>query len=78
MAVYAQRQLRRAARLFGAAETLRRAIGAALSPGARVDYDRDVAAVRAQLDEETFAMEWAEGQALTMEQAIEYALGGTC
>ena len=75
-AAYAQRQLRRAARLFGAAGTLRRTIGAALSPGARVDYERDVAAVRAQLDEKTFAMEWAEGQALTMEQAMEYALSG--
>jgi hypothetical protein len=33
-----------------------------------------VAAVRAHLDEETFAAEWALGQALPLEQAIAEAL----
>jgi hypothetical protein len=34
-----------------------------------------VAAVRTQLDERTFTAAWAAGQALTLEQAIAYALG---
>jgi hypothetical protein len=33
-----------------------------------------VAATRAKLDETTFAAAWAEGQALTLEQAIAEAL----
>jgi hypothetical protein len=34
-----------------------------------------VAAVRAQLDAETFAAAWTVGQALPLEQAIAEALG---
>jgi hypothetical protein len=33
-----------------------------------------VASVRAQLDQETFAAAWAEGRAMSMEQAIVAAL----
>jgi hypothetical protein len=32
--------------------------------------NRDVAAVRAQLDEKSFAAAWAEGLAMPVEQAI--------
>jgi hypothetical protein len=62
----------RAARLFGASQTLR---GTSSAPiGAVVEYARDVANVRAQLDAATFAAAWAEGEALTVEQAIAEAL----
>lgn len=71
---YGQGKAERAARLFGAAEALREAIGAPLSPDDRAEYNRIVAAVRAQLGEEVFAKSWAEGRAMTLEQAIEYAL----
>ena len=64
----------RAARLFGATETLREAIGAPMPPSERADYDRDVASARAQLDEATFATAWTEGRAMTLEQAIGIAL----
>jgi tetratricopeptide (TPR) repeat protein len=76
LAGLAARQQRpaRAARLFGAAETLREAIGAPLPPSERVDYDRDVAGARAQLGEEAFAAAWAAGRAMTVEQAISEAL----
>jgi non-specific serine/threonine protein kinase len=40
----------------------------------RSKYERSVAAARAQLDEATFAKAWADGRALTMEQAIELAM----
>ena len=34
-----------------------------------------IAAARAQLDDATFAAAWAAGRALSLEQAIDYALG---
>src|SRR5262249_3364815 len=66
----------RAARVFGAAEALRAALGAPLPPCERAAYEHDVAAARAQLDTAAFAAAWAEGQAMTLEQAIAYALDG--
>ena len=41
----------------------------------REEYDRDVATARQSLGEEAFSVAWAEGRVMTMEQAIEYALG---
>jgi len=37
------------------------------------EYDRNVAGVRETLGEEAFAIAWARGQALTLEQAVTYA-----
>ena len=36
--------------------------------------ERDSAAVRAALGEEAFAVVWAEGRAMTLDQAVAYAL----
>jgi predicted ATPase/DNA-binding SARP family transcriptional activator len=69
-----QRQLERAARLWAAAHALRDVIGVQIPPNGRLDYEHAVAAARAELDEEAFAAAWAAGQALTLEQAIAYAL----
>jgi hypothetical protein len=44
-----QGQPERAARIYGAAETLFEAVGARLSPYDRADYDRNRDAVRSQL-----------------------------
>jgi hypothetical protein len=44
------------------------------TPADLIEYDRNLAAVRSQLDEATFAQAWAEGQAMTLEQAMAYAL----
>jgi predicted ATPase/class 3 adenylate cyclase len=63
-----------AARLFGAAETLREANGEPLWPVERSEYERNVAAVRAQLSEAGFAATWAEGRAMTLGEAVAYAL----
>ena len=65
------------ARLFGATEALREAMGWPLPPVSRADYERDVAAARAQLGEATFAAAWAAGRALPLEQAITDALNAT-
>jgi hypothetical protein len=40
----------------------------------RADYERNLDAVRAALDEDAFTAAWADGQAMTTEQAITYAL----
>jgi predicted ATPase/DNA-binding SARP family transcriptional activator len=64
----------RALRLFGAADALLTPIGARVLPADRTGYDRNVTAIRTQLPAEVSTATWAEGQAMTMEQAIEYAL----
>jgi tetratricopeptide (TPR) repeat protein len=61
-------------RLLGAAQALLEAMGAVEDPVNRAEYEHGVAAARAQLDEEAFATGWAEGRAMSMDQAIEYAL----
>ena len=63
-----------AAHLFGAAAAGRAALGIARPPTDQAAYDQRVAAVRAALGEEEFARAWAEGQAMTLEQAIASAL----
>ena len=69
-----QGHLERAARLLGAAEALREAIGALVPLVDRADYDRAVATVRSGSAEKRLGIVWAEGRAMTLEQAIEYAL----
>ncbi len=64
----------RAARLSGAAEALREAIGTPIPPVDRAEYERNVAAMRAQMDEKALAAAWAEGRSMTLEQATAYAL----
>jgi predicted ATPase len=66
----------RAARLFGAAEGLRARIGALEHPTERQLHAASVASVRAQLDQEIFAAAWAEGRAMSLDQAIAEALNG--
>jgi predicted ATPase/DNA-binding CsgD family transcriptional regulator len=74
-AISMQGNHRRAASLFGAADALREAVGAFVLPLYRAEYDRGVAAARAGLTEATFNAAWSKGQAMTPEQAVEYALG---
>ena len=59
-----------AARLWGAAEALRKALGTPLPPVYRADYERAVASARSHLGEKTFAAAWAEGRVMTPEQAF--------
>ncbi len=70
----ARSEPQRAARLFGAAEGLRRGIGAPLPPVERPEYDRTITTTHDRLGGEAFAAAWAEGHAMPLEQAIEYAL----
>ncbi len=76
MAVEAQAMghLKRAARLFGAAQALIEAITNRRVPADQIEYQRNLTALRAQLDEAAFQSAWAAGKAMTMEQAIEFAM----
>ena len=66
----------RAARIWGAGERLREEAGLPMSPAERSQHDRLVGAVRATPGvEAAFARAWQEGRALTLEQAMELALG---
>ena len=69
----AQEEDQRAAQLFGAAEILRENINIPMMPAERPEYDREVSDLRANMAESTFAKAWADGRALTMEQAIAFA-----
>src|SRR5690606_20170706 len=61
-----EEEARRGARLLGAAEALREAIGAPLFQPEVPRYERVAATLRAALDEATFAAAWAEGRSMTV------------
>jgi predicted ATPase/DNA-binding SARP family transcriptional activator len=65
---------RRAARLLGAAATVRELASALLGPRDQAEHERHVAAARALLDDAAFATAWAEGAAMSVQQACAYAL----
>jgi predicted ATPase/class 3 adenylate cyclase/DNA-binding CsgD family transcriptional regulator len=68
--VAAQGETTWAVRLLAAAAALRGSLGAPLPPVCRADYERSLAAARAQLGEQASAVAWAEGQSMTWEQAL--------
>jgi tetratricopeptide (TPR) repeat protein len=70
----ARQRVERAARLFGAAQALRKAIGLPLAPVDRADYEHGLALARAGLSAEAFVSAWTEGSALEIEEAVAYAL----
>jgi tetratricopeptide (TPR) repeat protein len=69
-----QQSFVRGARLAGAASKLRDLIHAPIPLVSRDAIERDLARARATLGEEAFAAAWVEGQAMTLEQAVAYAL----
>jgi tetratricopeptide (TPR) repeat protein len=72
----AQNQFDRGVRLLGAAEAWRERGGTSMTPEELVSYQKQVAIAGRQMDSELFSKTWAEGRALTMEQAIQYATEG--
>ena len=73
----AQGQARKAACLLGAAAALRAAIGSVVDPVDQPENESRLAALRAELGEAQFAAAWDEGRAMSLDQAIAYALMGT-
>jgi len=66
----------RTAKLLGAAEALREKISSPMTDFEQIEYNQSVAQLRNMLPEAEFNSLWAEGHALTMEQAIRLALQG--
>ncbi|MSP13746.1 MAG: tetratricopeptide repeat protein [Chloroflexi bacterium] len=80
-----QGQIRQAVRLCGGADALLKGVQPWTDPYGRPEYERSVAAfhtqmeetvaaLRAKMKETVFAAAWAEGQGMTGEEAITYAL----
>jgi DNA-binding CsgD family transcriptional regulator len=67
---------REAARLLGAAEAIRHRIGVVRYKIYDADYQATVAALRDALGDRDFDSAWAEGAALSTEEAIAYAQRG--
>ena len=61
---------RRAARLSGASDALREAIGVPVDDLRRPLHERETAALREALTADVFATEWAAGRAMQLEQAV--------
>jgi non-specific serine/threonine protein kinase len=64
----------RAARLWGAAEVAREATGISLSPSERAMHEPYLAPARSRLGEVAWERALAEGRAMSLEEAAEYAL----
>jgi predicted ATPase/DNA-binding SARP family transcriptional activator len=63
-----------AAHLFGAREGIHESIGSKLDAGLQPIYESLVSQTRAMLDESAFEAAWAKGRAMTLDEAVEYAL----
>jgi non-specific serine/threonine protein kinase len=70
----AQGRMERAARLFGASERIRASNPTPIWPAEQFELDRYTRDLRAQLPEPICARHWHEGQLLSTEQAVAYAL----
>ncbi len=64
-----------AARIFGAGEKFFEEVGLRLEPADRAEFDRNVASALASLGEEAFAAAWAQGKAMTLDEAVQEASG---
>jgi predicted ATPase/class 3 adenylate cyclase len=70
------RRFQRTVTLAGAASAVDEAMGIRAAPRSRRDRDACLARARAALPHEIFARAWTEGQSMTRERAIAYALEG--
>jgi DNA-binding CsgD family transcriptional regulator len=65
-----------AARLFGAADAIRKQIGVVRFAVYQAGYDAAIESLRDALDDSVFDAAWVEGAALSTEEAIAYAQRG--
>jgi hypothetical protein len=65
----------RAAKLFGAVETLRELTGHKRTDEEEAEEAQFMSQLRAMLAEAEFNTFWSEGKSMTMDQAIQLALG---
>ncbi len=74
--VGANGQPERAARLLGASEGILLSLDASLQPADQIEIDCYLADIRAQLDEKTYSDACSQGRAMSIEDAVAYALDG--
>jgi len=74
--VSARGQPERAARLLGASEGILLSLGASLQPADQIEIDCYLADIRAQLDEKIYSDAGSKGRAMSIEDAVAYALDG--
>jgi DNA-binding CsgD family transcriptional regulator len=74
MVVSAQGEPAWAARLWGAAEVLRKTIGEPLSPVEHAFYERAIMDARRRLGERAFEAGWVQGRTMTPDQALQAQL----
>ena len=70
-----QSQMERSARLSGAFASLRDSIGNDLDPMDQEEMDIMLTTTRVALGDDAFAAAWDAGRAMTLDEAVEYALG---
>jgi predicted ATPase/DNA-binding CsgD family transcriptional regulator len=63
-----------AAKIFGAAAALRALLGSAIDLADRAEYERILAELRSALGDSAFTANWAQGEALSLTEAIDEAL----
>jgi len=70
----AEGEAQRGARLFGATEALREAIGFSLEPALHRLEEPYLVGARSQLEESAWTEAWEAGRKMSVEAAVEYAL----
>ena len=73
----ARDELLRATRLLSAFEALHQELGFPVAPYLQEEQAERVATLRDRLGERDFALAWAQGASLSLEQSVETALGST-
>jgi predicted ATPase/DNA-binding SARP family transcriptional activator len=69
-----QGKFSRAAQIMAAVETQLAAMGMRLLPVDKMEYERNLAQLRAQFDERSLNKSWAKGKEMSLEQAIAFAV----
>ena len=69
-----EQDLARSARLLAASSAVREALRAPLPPNDRDAFDSQVEDIRVSLGDDAFAAAWADGCAMTLDQAVTYAV----
>jgi hypothetical protein len=75
MIAIVEEEPQRAAKLFGAAEAIREMTGHKPTDEEQAEETQFISRLRAMLPEAKFNALWGEGKSMTMEQAIQLALG---
>ena len=70
----AQGEAERAVQLWGAAQALQEAKGIPRDPDFLAEADARISAVRSGMGEEAWEAAWRKGRAMTIEEAVSYAM----